>query len=321
MRTILLEVTSKYGVSLVDFEQILKQAYLEKYDHAVFGNEFFMDHVHTDDEGYRILGLSLLNTLKKGGVISSGHTLTETQMEKVGQQIRSSLDNEYYRDSLFNLAKVFDWAGKFEETEHLLEKSLSLYGPQGEVYILLGTALLKNGEIDASIDMFQNAMETGYESPTLYMRLADAYRTAGRFSDALEAYKNKLRLDGLAHEAHTLYGIVYAFQGDHKAAIFHFNEALRLKPDYLVASINRVGSLYLEKRFDEAITSAKEILKQDPNQYKMHFAIGEILLDRGDSEGAIQYLSKAVSIAPDFRKARETLDKAQRMKSGNVPGE
>jgi tetratricopeptide (TPR) repeat protein len=316
MRTILFDVTSKYGVPLVDFEKILKQAYLEKYDHAVFGNEFFMDHVHTNDEAYRILGLSLLDTLKKEGLISSEHTLTETRMVKVAQQVRSSIDSEYYRESLLNLAKVFDWAGKIEETEHLLQKSIELYGPQGEVYILLGTALLKKGEIDKSIDMFQKALNTGYETPTLYMRLADAYRTAGRFREALEAYKNKLRLDGLEYEAHTLYGIVYAFQGDHKTAIFHFKESLRLKPDYIVASINMVGSLYLENRFDEVMLIAKEVLKQDPNQYKMHFIIGDILLDRGDREGAIQYLSKALKIAPDFRKAQESLDKARRMKSG-----
>lgn len=321
MRTILLEVTSRQGVPLVDFEQILKRAYLEAYDHSVFGDEYFLDHVHTSDEGYRLLGLSLLGTLKNEGFLSPGHALTEAQMEKVERQVRSSMDNEYYRDSLFNLAKVFDWAGKFEETEHLLKKSISLYGPQGEVYVLLGTVLLKKGEIDASIDTFQEALKTGYETPTLYMRLADAYRTTGRFSEALEAYKKKFGLDGLAYEAHTLYGIVYAFQGDHKTAILEFEEALRLKPDYIVASVNMVGSLYVENRFDEVITLAKEVLKKDPKQYKMHFIIGEILLDRGDGDGAIQYLSKAVRIAPDFLKARESLEKARQLKSGGALGE
>ncbi len=321
MRTILLEVASKHDVPLVDFEQILKQAYVKRYDHSVFGNEFFMDHVHTDDEGYRILGLSLLDVLKKEDVISSESQLDKEQLEKIGQQVRSSLDNEYYRESLFNLAKVFDWAGKFEETAHLLRKNLSLYGPQGEVYVLLGTALLKNGDIDASIDVFQEAIKKNFESPTLYMRLADAYRASGKFSDALEAYKNKLRLDGLEYEAHTLYGIVYAFQGDHKTAISHFEEALRQKPDYLVASINMVGSLYIESRFDEVITVAKEVLDRDPNQFKMHFVIGDILLKRGDGEGAIRYLSKAVNLRPDFRPARVSLNKARGMKSDRAPGE
>ena len=321
MRAILLDVTSKHKVPLVDFEQILKQAYLEKYNHSVFGNEFFMDHVHTDDEGYRILGLSLLDIMKKEGFISPDRILDEAIIETIGRQTRSSLDNAYYRESLFNLAKVFDWAGKYEETVHLLEKSLSLYGPQGEVFVLMGTALLKNGKVGAAINVFQKGINTGYETPTLYMRLADAYRSTGRFSDALAAYENKLRLDGLAYEAHTLYGIVYAFQGDHKTAISHFEEALRQKPDYLVASINMVGSLYVENRFDEVITVAKEVLDRDPNQFKMHFVIGDILLKRGDGEGAIRYLSKAVSLAPDFIQARESLDKARRMTSGSASGE
>ena len=321
MRAILFDVTSKHGVSLVDFEEILKQAYLEQYDHAVFGNEFFMDHVHTDDERYRILGLSLLSELEKKGFVTFEQTLNDMQMEKIGQQVRSSLNKGYYRESIFNLARVFDWAGKFEETKNLLMKCLALYGEQGEAYDLLGTAFLKNGETAASIDAFQKAIKIGYETPKLYLRLADAYREAGKFSDAFEAYKDKLRLDGQKHEAHMLWGLLYALQGDNKAAIENFTESLRLKPDFLPASINMVGSLLVEKRYDDAMDMAKEVLKQDPRQYKMYFVIGQISMDRGDREGAIKYLTKAVSMAPDFRPAQESLEKARRMKSGRVPGE
>jgi tetratricopeptide (TPR) repeat protein len=256
-----------------------------------------------------------MNVLKKEGIVSAEQTLNKTQMEMVQKQVRSSLNEEYYRESLFNLARVFDWAGKYEETKHLLNKSLDLYGDQGKVYFILGTTLLKNGEIAESIATFQKAIKMGYETPMLYLRLADAYREEGRFKDAFEAYKNKLRLDGLKHEAHMLYGILYAFQGDHKSALTNFREALRLKPDFLPASINMVGSLCVEQRYEEAMELAKKILKQDPNQYKMYFAIGEILLERGDREGAIQYLSKALRIAPEFKKAKESLARAQQMES------
>ena len=321
MRAILLEVTTENGVPLVDFERILKQAYLEKYGHPVFGNEFFMDHVHTDDERYRILGLSLLETLKEKGIVSFEHALSETQKERVALRVRSAINQDYYRESLFNLARVFDWAGKFEETKHILTKTIELYGEQGEAYNLLAMALLKNGETTKSIETFQKAIKTGYETPRLYLRLADAYREAGRFQEAFEAYDNKLRLDGRKHEAYMLYGLLYALQGDNKSAIDSFTESLRLKPDFIPASLNMVGSLFLEKRYDEAMKLAKKVLEQDPRQYKMYFVIGQVLMDRGDRNGAIKYLSKAVSMAPDFKPAQATLDKARQMKSGRGFGE
>ncbi|MBN1907456.1 MAG: tetratricopeptide repeat protein [Deltaproteobacteria bacterium] len=314
MRTILFDISSKYSVPLVDFEQILKQEYLKEYGHPVFGNEYFMDHVHTDDERYRILGLSLLKELKNNEIISADRTLSNTQIDKVQKQVRSSLKNEYYRESLFNLARVFDWAGKFEETKNILKKNIELYGEQGEAYSLLGMALLKNRETEDAIVAFQKAIKLGYETPKLYMRLADAYREAGRFSDAFEAYKDKLRLDGAEYEAHMLYGLLYAFQGNNKSAIDSFTESLRLKPDFLPASINMVGSLFIEKRYDEAMVMAKEVLKQDPKQFKMYYVIGQILLGRGDTEGAIKYFSETLNLAPDFKMARESLARARQLK-------
>ncbi|MBN2418234.1 MAG: tetratricopeptide repeat protein [Deltaproteobacteria bacterium] len=318
MRSILFDISSKYSVPLVDFEQILKKDYLKEYGHPVFGNETFMDHVHTDDERYRILGLSLIKELKENGIIPAGLALSETQIDKIQKQVRSSLNNEYYRESLLNLARVFDWAGKYEETKNLLMKNLILYGDHGEVYTLLGTTLIKNRETEEAINAFQKAIELGYETPKLYLRLADAYREAGRFSDAFEAYKNKLRLDGAEYEAHMLYGLLYAFQGDNKSAIDSFTESLRLKPDFLPASINMVGSLYIEKRYDEAMDTAKEVLKQDPKQYKMYFVIGQILLSRGDTEGAIQYFTKTLDVAPDFKMAHESLARVRKIKSGEM---
>ena len=194
-----------------------------------------------------------------------------------------------------------------------LRKNLDLYGDHGEVYTLLGVTLLKNRETAESIAVFKKAIELGYETPKLYLRLADAYREAGKFSEAFKAYENKLRLDGLKYEAYMLNGLLYAFQGDNKSAIDNFTESLRLKPDFLPASINMVGSLFMEKRYIEAIDTAKEVLKQDPKQYKMYFVIGQILLINGNKEEAIQYFTKTLNIAPDFKMAEEYLARARQM--------
>ena len=60
--------------------------------------------------------------------------------------------------------------------------------------------------------------------------------------------------------------------------------------------------------------TAKEVLKQDPKQYKMYFVIGQILLINGNKEEAIQYFIKTLNIAPDFIIAQEYLTKARQMK-------
>lgn len=69
MQQIVEQVASQEDVPLVDFPSIIREAYLSQYDHAVFGEEYFLDHVHTNMEAYRLLALGLLDQLVKQGNI------------------------------------------------------------------------------------------------------------------------------------------------------------------------------------------------------------------------------------------------------------
>ena len=87
MRDIVSEVSSWNDVPLVDAEQIIRAAYLRQYDHAVFGKEFFLDHVHLNIEGYRLLGLKLLESLIDQGVVHPIATWNKEQIAAISNQV------------------------------------------------------------------------------------------------------------------------------------------------------------------------------------------------------------------------------------------
>ena len=63
------EVAAAENVPLVDFPGVLRQAYQrDNYPHAVVGKEYFVDHVHTNMEGYRLLGLALFDELVRENI-------------------------------------------------------------------------------------------------------------------------------------------------------------------------------------------------------------------------------------------------------------
>jgi tetratricopeptide (TPR) repeat protein len=312
MQKSLVDVAESHTVPLVDFQQILRHEYLQKYDHAVLGKEFFLDHVHTNINGYRILGLGLFKKLVNLGIVSSGATLNASQIETVTQQVTSSMRKSDHYKSLFQLAKVLDWAGKFDAAQNLFLRHMELFGPQGDVYAQLGMVSAKRGKNAEAIDFFQKAISAGHETPEVYIWLANTYRNQGNFSLAMQAYEDKLRLDGNRVEAHTFFGIQYALQGDSESALHHFKEALQLDPDFLPARRNLVVTLFSLNQYDEALARGQVILNSYPDEFRIHYVVGAILLQQGDRNEAIKHYSEASRLAPDFKEARDGLKEAQK---------
>lgn len=312
MQGIISKVAQKNHVPLVDFQHILQDKYVQTYGHPVLGNEFFLDHVHTDEDGYRLLGRALFDQLTKQGVLAPDAVLTPEQIAAVTEQVTSSLDDEEYRISLIHLGMVFDWAGKFEEAENILFESLELFGPQPEVFELLGKIFLREGNATESMKYFQQALNGGYETAELYASLGNIYlEENGDFLASMRAYQNALRIDNTDPSVHVRLGYVYVLQGRFELARFHYNEALQLQPDFLPAHVNLMASLFTEGRDTEALGKGYKILKEHPDEYRTQFMVGKILLRQGKMAQAIEHFQEVLRIFPQFKEAQDSLREAQ----------
>ena len=125
----------------------------------------------------------------------------------------------------------------------------------------------------------------------------------------MKAYEDKLRLDGNRVEAHTFFGIQYALQGDNETALEEFKKALQLDPDFLPARRNLVVTLFALQEYEKALARGKTVLKSHPDEFRIHYVVGAILLQRGKLDEAKQYFSNALKLAPDFKPAQDSLKK------------
>ncbi|MDD5759232.1 MAG: tetratricopeptide repeat protein [Desulfobulbaceae bacterium] len=312
MPEILSTVAKQSDVPLVDFQSLLRAKSLQAYGYAVLGSEFFLDHVHTNKDGYRLLGQALFDQLGKQGVLASGSVLTAEKIAAVSEQVSSSFNVEDNRISFIHLGMVLDWAGKFEEARKILLKSLKLFGPQPEVFELLGKILSREGNAVEAMNYFHQALDAGYETAALYASLGNIYlEVKGDYAASLQAYQNSLRIKNDDPSVHVRLGYVYAYQGDFKSARSCYNEALRLQPDFFPAHVNLMALLYLEKRDEEALKKGYEILKDHPAEYKTHYMVGKIFLRQGNRGQAIQHFQAALRIEPQFKAAQDSLKEAQ----------
>ena len=87
------------------------------------------------------------------------------------------------------------------------------------------------------------------------------------------------------------------------AAIACYTEAIRIKPDYAMAYINR-GVAYAGKgQYDKAITDYTEAIRIDPDDAKACVNRGVVYGNKGQYDKAIADFTEAIRINPDYTDA------------------
>ena len=105
--------------------------------------------------------------------------------------------------------------------------------------------------------------------------------------------------------------------GQIEAAVFHYSEALQIKPDYLLA-LGNIGLAYERlDRNNDALKSYFKALNIDPENENVLTNIGNIFSNSGNKEKAINYYEKAIFYNPDYVIAHMNLGNLQ-MKSGDL---
>jgi protein O-mannosyl-transferase len=98
-----------------------------------------------------------------------------------------------------------------------------------------------------------------------------------------------------------------AQKGQANEAISHYDEAIRLVPNYADAYYNRGNVLFTNGRVDEAIADWERSLQLKPNDADAHTCLGNALLRRGFPNEAIAHYEKALELAPEDARSRNNI--------------
>jgi tetratricopeptide (TPR) repeat protein len=98
-----------------------------------------------------------------------------------------------------------------------------------------------------------------------------------------------------------------AQKGQANEAISHYDEAIRLVPNYADAYYNRGNVLFTNGRVDEAIADWERSLQLKPNDADAHTCLGNALLRQGFPNEAIAHYEKALELAPEDARSRNNI--------------
>jgi tetratricopeptide (TPR) repeat protein len=124
------------------------------------------------------------------------------------------------------------------------------------------------------------------------------------FGHTLEVTEN----NSIMHN--NLGGVLFRDKGRLEEAIIHYNEALRINPQYIDALSNKAKVLLAMGKIDEAIAVLNELLGISGRPYKVYNNLGLVYAQKGEVELAIENYNEALRLKPDYVEAINNLGSA-----------
>jgi len=110
---------------------------------------------------------------------------------------------------------------------------------------------------------------------------------------------------------HYAYGVMLVGEQPEQA-IERFTRELKVSPTNVLAKIQIAFAHIKRSEFAEAKPWAEQAVQEAPTQFVAHNALGQVLLNLGDVEGAVRAMENAVKLAPDSPAMHFALARAYR---------
>ena len=133
-----------------------------------------------------------------------------------------------------------------------------------------------------------------------HVRRGEALLREKKYQEASLEFRNALQIDDNLAVAH--WGLAQAYEGLGRIqeAFEELRRTIQLDPNNLDAKVKMGNYLLLVRppQIDEAERLAREVLERDQNHIEGHILLGSVLFQKGDRDGALAELNRAVEIDP-----------------------
>jgi protein O-mannosyl-transferase len=134
-----------------------------------------------------------------------------------------------------------------------------------------------------------------------------SWKRAETFTCSERLWKDTLNENPKCWMAYNLLGGELAQKGMSTKAIWYFNKALEIKPDYPSAHANLANVIYELGKVDQAFTHFEKALQINPDAVEVHYNYGTALAEQGRLGQAIEHYLDTIRLQPDFIQAHYNL--------------
>jgi putative PEP-CTERM system TPR-repeat lipoprotein len=206
---------------------------------------------------------------------------------------------QFYEDAQARFDRK-DYAGAIVQLKNILKQDSKMLA----AHVLLGRALLKNGEAAAAEAAFNQALQLGVDRSEVAAHLAQAYFDQGKYEQLLE----RMSAAGLPPRAKlellVVRGNAQSELANFRAAVKSFDEARAIDPRFLPLLLADATSALQQGDRMRAAALAEQAIAVAPGDARTWNIKASVAHASGDVQAALDGYGKALAMAPDLFDAR-----------------
>ena len=178
-------------------------------------------------------------------------------------------------------------------------------------YLSYGSVFFQRGYFEQAGASFDRALRDDPSSAEALYGLGSVYLKQQKAPEARATFERAVKLlgtypDTLPNAWNNL-GLLATQEGNMVEATQHFQEALRLSPDHLVALVNLGNAYRQQKRWGDARRVLERAVAVGPEDPEANYSLGMVFAQTNDTERAYEYLQKALKFRPVYPEALNNL--------------
>jgi tetratricopeptide (TPR) repeat protein len=236
--------------------------------------------------------------LKVGELQTFAVLNTETQKNK------RAAAQAFYAQGLAHLSR-----DDYARAAALFERAAETDQNYAEAWYQAGFCFGMLGKHQEALKASRRAAALRPEWAETFINVGASSFALGQFKDAAEAYRQATKLDPYNAEAQFALGLSLNKLNRTDEEILAYKRAVAQKPDH-AGALERLGLAYFkQKRYQDAVQSFENLKTYKP-EAKTYNYLGESYLEMGKTDESVEAFNSAVSLNPDFDKARYNLGRA-----------
>lgn len=239
------------------------------------------------------------DSINKNHIMSALHLIEKGKLKEashiIQQQFKDVLDSP---EVVYLQGKLAFNQQDFKKSLQLLEQAQTSIAPQykKDLLFMLGFIARDQGRIDEAVDYFKQLLRLDSSDLDSLRQLGHIYFGLGQLQLALDYYLKILNIDSNDVNALNNIGVIYLHQQNYAKAIEYYTQALSINAhDYHV--LKNMGLVYqLKEQYAEALEFYQQIISNKSNDDEFFNNVAIVYYHLGDYEKAIEFYKKAINI-------------------------
>ena len=241
-----------------------------------------------------------LPTLYLMGVVKS----QQGKLNQAADNLRRYLARDQNNLSVRKLlATIYADQGKSEEVVGLLQPFEGKHSDP-QVWALLGSAALREGDMSRATEAFSKAVELAPDMAPFRNQLALSLLSSGEEEAAKSELAAAVELDGDQFQSDYILAMIEARKGNFESAVDAVERIITKSPDNPIGYNLRGATFLAQGDPDSASNAFKEALSKDPSYFPAAGNLVRLLENQNDTEGAEAVLKASMQSDPQSELAQ-----------------